>query len=154
MAQDSSSDLVSDDRPQSQSSSSSSDPSLSRNLSSSRLNAKAPEFVPRSSSSSSTDPTQPPAILYHQPPQLNHGSGFFHAQPIQGHVRMPVQSHRPYSHHVPVHFHHHHQQQQQQQQLGQAQKQGAVDSDHVNKNGLTEEATQKIINQAWIPFSF
>lgn len=132
------------DDQQSQSSSSDPSPQLSRNLSSSRLNAKAPEFVPRSSSS--TDPTQQTQLLYHQPPPpppLTPGSGYFHAPAIQGHVRVPVQNHRAYAHHVPVQYHqqHHH-------QLVQAQKQGAIDSDHVPKNGLTEEATQKILNQA------
>ncbi|CAK9169525.1 unnamed protein product, partial [Ilex paraguariensis] len=164
------------------------DPSLSRNLSSSKLNAKAPEFVPRSSSSSPstsssavarTDLTQSRLVLPQPPPPgLVHvyaapNSSF--SVPIASHVpvSVPVQNHhRPYAQHVPVQYHHHpHHHHHRQYYAGgvggfvdhqevavQATQQHApmVDSDHVAslKNGLSEEATLKILNQARPSFYF
>lgn len=93
------------------SASSSSDPSLLRSLSSSRLNAGAPEFVP----GRTTPPLpQPPRMIIPPPPP--HGMlHMYHHQPpfnvpvlgpvpIQPHL-VPVQNHHP---HHPHRFHHHH----------------------------------------------
>ncbi|KAJ4723906.1 la-related protein 6B [Melia azedarach] len=107
-----------------QSQSSSSDPSLSRNSSFSRLNAQAPEFVPTRNSSTQSKqqvqqpprvvmpPPPPPSAMIHSPhhPPLYspHGTGAFHVA-VQNHV-IPVhhQIHHP-QHHVPVqNYHHHH----------------------------------------------
>lgn len=123
-----------------------SDPSLSRNSSFSRLNAKAPEFVPRSSStgsgsSSSSSSIPQPHGLIHVYPGLHvpvHGGG--------GHVAVP----HHHAHHVPVQYHHHHGHNR--PVLVQAQQPVAVgvEPDHVPplRNGLSEEATLKILNQA------
>lgn len=117
---------------------SSSGPSLSRNLSSSRLNAEAPEFVPRGSSNSA-DPTQQFQMLYHPQPSVTHRNNYFYPPAVQNHPRLPVRNHRPY------HHQHHH-------QLVQVLKQGYDGSDQVYKDGLTEEVTQKI-NQVEYYFS-
>ncbi|CAH2058090.1 unnamed protein product [Thlaspi arvense] len=98
------------------SASSSSDPSLLRSLSSSRLNAGAPEFVP----GRTTPPLpQPPRMIIPPPPP--HGMlHMFHHQPpfnvpvlgpvpIQPHL-VPVQSHHPHR------FHHNHHNRHQNQQ--------------------------------------
>ncbi|XP_010526876.1 PREDICTED: la-related protein 6B [Tarenaya hassleriana] len=95
---------------------SSSDPTFSRNLSSIRLNAEAPEFVPGRVTPSPPPPPQPrmmipapspPGVLhmYHHPPRF--------PVPIQGPVTIPppprlvpVQNHHP--HHLPHHIPHHH----------------------------------------------
>jgi La-related protein 7 len=120
--------------PEAAHSSSQSDPSLSRNVSFSRLNAQAPEFVP---------PPPPP------PP-------FHHHVPIQAHV-IPV--HHPHPHHVPVpvqfqphphHSHHHHNHHQYYDQ--EVPPQAQIESDHApassNKNNkLSEEAALKVLNQ-------
>ncbi|ESQ39023.1 hypothetical protein EUTSA_v10001395mg [Eutrema salsugineum] len=97
--------------------SSSSDPSLLRSLSSSRLNAGAPEFVP----GRTTPPLpQPPRMII--PPSPPHGMlHMYHHQPpfnvpvlgpvpIQPHL-VPVQNHHPHRFH-----HHHHQNRHQNQQ--------------------------------------
>ncbi|GFS46141.1 hypothetical protein Acr_00g0100380 [Actinidia rufa] len=128
------------------SSPSSSDPSLTRTASLSRLNAQAPEFVPRSSSASSMPRTD-----------VAHHSGLIHVYPGPNssfHVAVnPVQHHHP----RPVHYrpHHHHHRPQyyavgfvDHQEV--AVQSAPVESDHVPmlKNGLTEEAASKILNQA------
>lgn len=108
-----------------------SDPSLSRTLSSSRLNARAAEFVPRSA--------DPVPFMYHKAP----ANGFFHGQ---GHVRVPGQNQRGFTqHYVPVVQY---QQQQALQQIVQnasTKKSGGDGS----KSEITEEATQKVINQVY-----
>lgn len=99
------------------SASSSSDPSLLRSLSSSRLNAGAPEFVP----GRTTPPLpQPPRMIIPPPPP--HGMlHMYHHQPpfnvpvlgpvpIQPHL-VPVQNHHP--HRFPPHHHHNRHQNQQ-----------------------------------------
>ncbi|KAF5942238.1 hypothetical protein HYC85_019880 [Camellia sinensis] len=153
-----------------------SDPSLSRNSSFSRLNAKAPEFVPRSNSSSSSSSSSPrttdvtqsqPRIAPPPPPP----PGLVHVYPgpnpaFHVPIAVPVQ----YPHHVPVqyrpHHHHHHHHQHRPQYYGvgfvdnqevsvQAQQSGPVEPDHAPplKNGLSEEANQKILNQVEYYFS-
>ncbi|WOH12528.1 hypothetical protein DCAR_0832033 [Daucus carota subsp. sativus] len=107
-----------------------SDPSLSRNLSSSRLNAKAAEFVPRSAE-----------FVYHKAP----GSGYF---PAQAHVRGNQRGFT--QQYVPVVQYH--QPQQAPQPLVQAvsAKKSAGDG---TKTEITDEATQKLINQVEYYFS-
>lgn len=104
-----------------------SDPSLSRNLSSSRLNAKAAEFVPRSAE-----------FVYHKAP----GSGYF---PAQAHVRGNQRGFT--QQYVPVVQYH--QPQQAPQPLVQAvsAKKSAGDG---TKTEITDEATQKLINQVLV----
>ncbi|GFY81264.1 hypothetical protein Acr_01g0010730 [Actinidia rufa] len=103
--------------------SSSSDPSLTRTASLSRLNARAPEFVPRSSSASSMPRTD-----------VAHHSGLIHMYPRPNSAFQvavhPVQQHHP--------------------RPEVAVQSAPVESDHVPvlKNGLTEEAASKILNQA------
>ncbi|KAM7486438.1 hypothetical protein LguiA_002447 [Lonicera macranthoides] len=184
-----------DDDPQSQqqndpptSTTSSSDPttatsSLSRNLSSSRLNAKAPEFVPSSSSSSSrplgrnhhptppqSSPTGGGGLVHVYPPPPN--SPYHVPVPVPVPVPVNVQNHHiPYPHqhhHVPViHFHqnqqHHHRRSQiyqqkqevavQPQQQQQAPPPVELDLPTAVRNGLTDESTQKIISQVEYYFS-
>ncbi|KAK1379434.1 RNA-binding protein [Heracleum sosnowskyi] len=116
-----------------------SDPSLSRNLSASRLNAKAAEFVPRSA-----DPV--PTFMYHKAP----GSGYFHGQ---GHVRVAMQNQRGFTQqYVPVVQYH---QQQQKQVIQQAVQGGSSKKSggEVNKSEITDEAAQKVINQVEYYFS-
>ncbi|KAK3035399.1 hypothetical protein RJ639_032927 [Escallonia herrerae] len=179
------------------------DPSLSRNVSFSRLNAKAPEFVPRAA-----DPAQPrlairqpspplpaPGLVHvynASPPSTNPTA--YHVQipshvPLQ--VTVPGQNHHAYSRHVPVQqYNHqnqsHHNQNQRQpfggggsgitaaveqqeaaggsgvqgQCQGQARRrsQSPVEADHAaakpaRNGGLSEEATQKILNQVEYYFS-
>ncbi|XP_059630060.1 uncharacterized protein LOC132273044 [Cornus florida] len=130
----------------SSSTTSSSDPYLCRNVCSvcfSRLNTAAPEFVPRSSSSSS--PTQPRLVIPHQAsphPWLAHvypGPNSPFRVPIRSHVTV---HYHPHPHYVPIQYH---------QEINgvQAQQQAPIEHDHVStsRNGLSEEATQKILNQ-------
>ncbi|XP_024982633.1 la-related protein 6B isoform X1 [Cynara cardunculus var. scolymus] len=167
----------------------SNNPSLTRNVSSSRLNAKAPEFVPRttttaaspSSSSATTtttttvtsrvDLSQPRLVI--SPPPTSPGiihvypspNSPFHA-PIPTHVpvSVPVQNHHPHHHHhhVPLQFHHHqHHNPNHQRPFNGAT--GFLDHKDVSvqvprgdpdsKDGLTDEATQKILNQVEYYFS-
>lgn len=117
----------SNDQSQSSPSSSSTDPSLSRNSSFSRLNAKAPEFVPTRNSQSTQTKTQvqvqvqvqqppppprvvmppppPPAaaMIHPHPPSPHHvypphGTGAFHV--------IPVHHQMHHQHHVPVQNYH------------------------------------------------
>ena len=128
--------------------SSSSDPSLTRTASLSRLNARAPEFVPRSSSASSMPRTD-----------VAHHSGLIHVYPRPNSAFQvavhPVQQHHPRPvHYRPHHPHPHHRPQYyavgfvDHQEV--AVQSAPVESDHVPvlKNGLTEEAASKILNQA------
>ncbi|XVE90772.1 hypothetical protein DITRI_Ditri20bG0103800 [Diplodiscus trichospermus] len=123
----------------SSSSSSASDPHLSRNLSSTRLNEQPPEFVP-------TRPTPqqqqrhrmmiPPPP--HPPPQPA-----FHL-PVHGPVPMP-------SHVVPVDHHpyqnHHRREREVEAVLKKGQqKEQKYHADAASKNGPPEEATLKILN--------
>ncbi|XAR71504.1 hypothetical protein NMG60_11028811 [Bertholletia excelsa] len=159
-------------------SSSSSDPALSRNSSFSRLNAQAPEFVPRSSPSSTSpslprpDGTQPRLVVpppQATPPGLLHlypgPNSAFHVPVHGGHVAVPVQKNHHYPHHVPVQYHpQHHRPQyygggfvdhQDVTVQGPSKQQPPVELDHppALKNGLSEEAIQKILNQVEYYFS-
>ncbi|PSS35762.1 La-related protein like [Actinidia chinensis var. chinensis] len=133
--------------------SSSSDPSLTRTASLSRLNARAPEFVPRSSSASSMPRTD-----------VAHHSGLIHMYPRPNSAFQvavhPVQQHHPRPvHYRPHHPHPHHRPQYyavgfvDHQEV--AVQSAPVESDHVPvlKNGLTEEAASKILNQVEYYFS-
>ncbi|XP_021982428.1 la-related protein 6B isoform X1 [Helianthus annuus] len=166
--------------------------SLIRNVSFSRLNAKAPEFVPRTTTaaasssavsaavtSSTSDLSQPRLVI--SPPPTSPGiihvypspNSPFHA-PIPTHVPVtvpvPVQSHHGHHHHHPHHHvaiqYHHHQQHNHTHQrqfngggtgyLDQKDvsvSQRAVHGDLEVKDGLTDEATQKIVNQVEYYFS-
>ena len=172
---------------------SSSSSSLSRNVSFSRLNAQAPEFVPTqqqaprlaaaaASASSVVPPPPPPPPPMHSFPPPPPPPPFHVAAAIQGHVavpphvipvqhphHVPVQYHPHHPHHPHPHPHHHHQQYYggggggggggfREQEVGaQVQNQAPVESDHVvaaassssAKNKISEEATQKILNQVW-----
>uniref|UniRef100_A0A7N2MUR0 La-related protein 6B n=1 Tax=Quercus lobata TaxID=97700 RepID=A0A7N2MUR0_QUELO len=178
------------DPPPPSSSSSSSSSSLSRNVSFSRLNAQAPEFVPTqqqaprlaaaSASAAVVPPPPPPPPPMHSFPPPPPPPPFHVAAAIQGHVavpphvipvqhphHVPVQYHPHHPHHPHPHPHHHHQQYYggggggggggfREQEVGtQVQNQAPVESDHVvaaassssAKNKISEEATQKILNQ-------
>ncbi len=169
---------------------------LSRSASFSKLNARAPEFVPARSpattpttpSSASTSVSQsqvqlqvpppprmmmpPPAAFHnHHPPHVYspHQGTAFH-MPMQNHV-MPVHPHHHHhhqiQHHVPVqnyqsqHHHHHrnhnqnhhnqkhnhihrHDEGNQEVELAVEDQKGHKDQHHA---GLSDESTQKILNQ-------
>ncbi|CAL2275579.1 unnamed protein product [Prunus armeniaca] len=154
---------------------STSDPSLSRNVSFSRLNAQAPEFVPtnRSGSTPTSGPTpapgpaappvsvgqvhvySPPSVPFHVPIQVV-------PPPPPPHV-VPVPVHH---HHLPVQYHHHHQyhysgfgdqeaavQHKQQQQLGEQAQADHASSSSSKTHKLSDEATSKILNQVEYYFS-
>ncbi|KAL1350260.1 la-related protein 6B isoform X1 [Arachis duranensis] len=145
-------------------SSSHADPSLSRNLSSSRLNAQAPEFVPTRPTTRLVVPPPPPppppsgmVHVYPPPP-----TSPFHVQ-IQGHVPA-VQNHHhhhlahQHHHHVQAHYrsHHHPNQYHVGSDSGVPQvQQSHGESDHTpsSKSKLSEEASQKILNQVEYYFS-
>ncbi|KAL8262774.1 hypothetical protein R6Q59_024123 [Mikania micrantha] len=175
-------------------STSTNDLSLTRNVSFSRLNAKAPEFVPRtttatavaavsSTSSSSTgagtvasrpDLSQPRLVI--SPPPTSPGiihvypspNSPFHG-PIPTHVPVSVpvvqNHHGHHHHHVSLQYHHHqhHSQNHPRPFSGgtgfvdpkdvSVQAQRTVHGDPDLKDGLTDEATQKIINQVEYYFS-
>ncbi|KAK4286609.1 hypothetical protein QN277_003136 [Acacia crassicarpa] len=152
------------------------DPPFSRSVSSSRLNAQAPEFVP-TRPTSRTDrqqsrlvvppppPPPPPGMVHVYPPTP---TSPFHIpirphMPVGSHV-VPVQSHHHrLSHQHPVHYHPH----QHQYYVGtagggsgdqdpglQSVQKSQVEPDHTPfKNKLSEEATQKILNQVEYYFS-
>ncbi|KAJ4968647.1 hypothetical protein NE237_015348 [Protea cynaroides] len=122
----------------------SSDPSLSRNVSLSRLNAEAPEFVPRTTNRVDLQQQPPPRLV------VPHGPGPMHvfASPNSPfHVQM--------QNHVPLHNH------VQYQYYGGFGEQESLPSHSppdpdpvpVTRNGLSEEATQKILNQVEYYFS-
>ncbi|KAK9288522.1 hypothetical protein L1049_016981 [Liquidambar formosana] len=156
-------------------SSPSSDPSLSRNVSFSRLNAKAPEFVPtRSTSTPRPDLQQPqpqpqPRLVMPQGPPPPPPPGVVHVFPTPPFHHVPIQNHHHHQHHPHPHHHHvqyhpHPQQHHQyyggggfgEQEVVMQPQQASVDStDHVStsRNGLSEEATQKILNQVEYYFS-
>ncbi|XP_047319215.1 la-related protein 6B-like [Impatiens glandulifera] len=169
-----------DHNQQPDSSSLSTDPSLSRSGSSSRLNAKAPEFVPRTSSSSlhalsRPDLIQPRAVIHSpqlSPPGLVHvypgpsssfrGQGYDVAVPNH----FPLQNHRPHGHHIPMQYHHHHHHRPQfysgggfvdhregSVQSPQQQTPVELDSSSTDKNSISEETIQKLVNQVDYYFS-
>lgn len=118
------------------------DPSLSRSLSFSRLNAQAPEYVP-TRPTARADLLQPRLIV---PPPTSP----FHL-PIQGHVPVvQVQNHHHLTHQVHYRSHHHPQQYYVSSDSGLQQvQQSQVDPDHPpsSKTKLSDEAGQKILNQ-------
>jgi len=128
-----------------------SDPSLSRNGSFSRLNAQAPEFVP-TRATPRTDLQQPRLVVPPPPP----ASSMVHVYspphlPIQGHV-VPVQNHHHnlgHQHHVPVHYRPHHHPHQYYVSSDSTVQQSQVDPDRLpsSKSKLSDEASQKILNQ-------
>lgn len=159
-------------------------PSLTRNVSSSRLNAKAPEFVPRIGTVAGATSGGDPRLVISPPPT---SPGIIHVYPspnspfhspigvnVPVSVPVNVQNHHGHhhhghhhQHHVPVQYHHHNQHHQhhnhQRQYNGggtgfmepkdvavQVQKTGHGDPEL--KDGLTDEATQKIVNQAGLYF--
>lgn len=133
------------------------DPSLSRNVSFSRLNAQAPEFVP-TRASPRADFQQPRLVV--PPPPPPPASGILHVYsppptsqfhvPIQGHV-VPVQNHHhhlAHQHHVPAHYRSHHHPHQYYVSSDSAVQQPQVDPDHApSKSKMSDEASQKILNQ-------
>ncbi|KAM1703537.1 la-related protein 6B-like [Malus sylvestris] len=158
-----------------------SDPSLSRNVSFSRLNAQAAEFIPnRSATAHASAPAAPPAAVgqvhVYPPPPPPPPSAPFHV-PIQAVpppppppplvVPVPVHPH----HHLPVQYHHHNQyhysgfgdqevavQQKQKHQHHQPQQLGEqAQADRVSSSSkthrLSDEATSKILNQVEYYFS-
>ncbi|KAL6976084.1 hypothetical protein U1Q18_024878 [Sarracenia purpurea var. burkii] len=142
-----------------------SDPTMSRSSSLSRLNAKAPEFVP-SSLSPRIEVSQPRTVPSSPspPPGLVHVYPGLHVPLHGGSVTMPTQNHQPFAHHVPIQYHHHHHQRppyfgggfsDHHEVALQAQQEAPIEPDHVPalKNGLSEEATQKLINQVEYYFS-
>lgn len=111
--------------------------SPSRNSSFSRLNAQAPEFVPR------TDPR-----LVISPPGLVH---VFPSPSSPFHV--PMQNHHQHHRH-PIQYHQYYGGGFGEQDIGQVQ-QAPHDAGHgvASRDGLSEEATQKILNQVEYYFS-
>ncbi|XWS43922.1 hypothetical protein CRYUN_Cryun16bG0146100 [Craigia yunnanensis] len=152
-----------------QSSSSSSDPQLSRNFSSSRLNAQAPEFVPTRSTPQQQQPQQSHRMMIPPPPP----PGMLHVYPppppppphLPVHSPVPMLPHMvPVHHHMPIPNHHHHHNPYQNHHHHREQEVEAVakkdqqkeHKDHgatSSKNGLSEEATLKILNQVEYYFS-
>ncbi|XP_028757209.1 la-related protein 6B isoform X2 [Neltuma alba] len=151
------------------------DPTFSRSGSFSRLNAQAPEFVP-TRPTSRTDRQQPRLVVPPPPPPPPPGmvhvyppppTSPFHMPirphlPVGSHV-VPVQSHHHLSHQHPVHYHPHQHQYyvstgggglgEQDSGLQSGQK-SQVEPDHTSfKNKLSEEASQKILNQVEYYFS-
>ncbi|GAU13736.1 hypothetical protein TSUD_348400 [Trifolium subterraneum] len=129
------------------------DPSLSRTVSLSRLNAQAPEFVP-------TRPTPRPDL---QPPPPSPVSGMlhvyspppsspFHIPPLQG--RVPVPPSQVVNHHHYNHNHHHHHYRSHQYHASSDQL-SQVEPDHTpsSKNKHTDQADQKILKQVEYYFS-
>ncbi|KAK7285672.1 hypothetical protein RJT34_20450 [Clitoria ternatea] len=142
------------------------DPSLSRNISFSRLNAQAPEFVPVRATPR-TD-LQQSRLVVPPPPPPPPASGMVHVYspppsspfhiPIQGHV-VPVPNHHnhhlAHHHHVPVHYRSHHHPHQYYASSESSIQQSQVDPDQApsSKSKLSDEASQKILNQVEYYFS-
>lgn len=162
----------SDDLSRSNSTSSSSDPSLLRSLSSSRLNAGAPEFVP--GRTTPPLPQQPPRMIIPPPPPhgMLHMYHHHHQRPFNVPVLGPVPIQHPHHHR----FHHNRQHyapvrnSHQQRGVGGEQEPDSVAKksdrrDHKReskndqtaeagasvvidpKTGLPEDTVQKIVNQ-------
>ncbi|XP_057527432.1 la-related protein 6B-like isoform X1 [Amaranthus tricolor] len=171
--------------------------SLSRNSSFSKLNAQAPEFVPKKTNLPSPTsitagdprvlivpppPTPPPAMVHvyppPPPPQVNspfpvmplpHMNHHHHHHPHHHHHQQNYHdhhnNHRNDSHRNHHHKHHHQSQfhggsnGEQQEGVGQGSNQQDKDQGQGNNggsrniNGLSEESTQKLINQVEYYFS-
>ncbi|CAI0541003.1 unnamed protein product [Linum tenue] len=169
-----------------------SDPSLSRNASFSKLNARAPEFVPSKPPPPPATPSPPlPSRLAVMPPPpgaaMMHMAGptppyhvpihspvpVAHVIPVQNHHPLHNQHHHPRHHQQPPppppqyvavrnhnnhHQHHHQQKLQQQSEEGEQNEVGPADygrskNQKTDKNGLSDEAMQKLLNQVEYYFS-
>ncbi|XP_030492105.2 la-related protein 6B isoform X1 [Cannabis sativa] len=137
---------------------------LSRNVSFSRLNAQAPEFVPSPRSDLHPIPPPPPP----PPPALHlyHSHAPFHV-PIRPHPHphphpIPIRTHHP--HHLPIHYqqpqHQHHYYSDQDLPIPQPPPKPSSDhsasSSSKNKQPqqqLSDEATLKLLNQVEYYFS-
>uniref|UniRef100_A0A2P2JZL2 La-related protein 6B-like n=1 Tax=Rhizophora mucronata TaxID=61149 RepID=A0A2P2JZL2_RHIMU len=185
-------ETLEEDRSTSASPSSSADPSLSRNVSFSKLNAKAPEFVPTRTQQQQPPPPPPPPPpaaaapmmhIYTPPPGSFHVPihsplAAPHVIPVHQHqhhhaqqyvpVRNPSnQNNNPYvaaahyqGNHNHHHHHHHHHYGKKVVQTEHAEGDAAVDKDKdaasrskTDKNGLSDEATLKLLNQVEYYFS-
>ncbi|GMI64591.1 La related protein 6b [Hibiscus trionum] len=147
------------DTPQSSasSSSSSSDPQLTRNLSSSRLNAQAPEFVPTRSTPQQQQqslrmmipPPPPPGMMHvYSPPPAPGGVAFHFPVPVPPHL-VPVHHHTSMRNHHPHPYQNPNHREQEVEAVAKKDQQ-KEHKDHgatSSKNGLSEEATFKIVNQ-------
>ncbi|KAK8480766.1 hypothetical protein V6N13_024674 [Hibiscus sabdariffa] len=146
------------DSPQS-SASSSSDPQLSRNLSSSRLNAQAPEFVPTRSAPQQQQqqqqslrmmipPPPPPGLMHVYSPTPAPARAAFHLpMPMQPHM-VPVHHHMSMRNHQPHPYQNHHHREQEVEAVAKKDQQEHKDQGATSsKKGLSEEATLKILNQ-------
>ncbi|PNX97395.1 hypothetical protein L195_g020624 [Trifolium pratense] len=118
------------------------DPSLSRTVSLSRLNAQAPEFVPNR-------PTPRPDL---QPPPPPPVSGMLHVYsppppPLQGR-RVPVPS-QVVNHHHHYNQNHHHYRSPHQYHASSSDQLSQLEPDHTpsSKNKHTDQADQKILKQ-------
>ncbi|GAB4825764.1 hypothetical protein Ancab_008639 [Ancistrocladus abbreviatus] len=176
-----------------------SEPILGRTISFSKLNAKAPEFVPMKTQPTTTVATRgdPRMVMAPPPPPPppplpTVAGGLVHVYaapnlpihvPVQGTIgvggHVPVQNHQQQQQHVQYGHHHHHQHYQNthhqhhhhnqkhhpqlyggggsgELEVGVQSQQSSHEKDLVNagpKNGLSEESTQKIINQVEYYFS-
>nr|XP_043609843.1 la-related protein 6B [Erigeron canadensis] len=160
---------------------------LTRNVSFSRLNAKAPEFVPRTTAAVVSPPPSvisPGAgdLIHVYPPPPPPPNPPFHVPiPVNVPVTVPVHHHHHHhghhhhhhghhgQHYVPVQYHHHNQNQNHNHHRpfngggGGGGGTGSIDQKEVVaqapriepelKDGLTDEATQKIVNQVEYYFS-
>ncbi|XVF54990.1 hypothetical protein PTKIN_Ptkin06aG0000600 [Pterospermum kingtungense] len=162
------------DTQQPQSSTSASDPQLSRTSSSSRLNAQAPEFVPTRSTPQQQQQQQqqpqqshrmmipsppPPGMLHVYPPSQPPPSAFHlpvHSPvPMSPHM-VPIHHHMPtrnHHHHNPYQNHHHREQEVEAVAKKDQQKEHKDHGGTSSQNGLSEEATLKILNQVEYYFS-
>lgn len=125
---------------------------------------KAPVAAPRAADPRlmiAPPPPPPPPAMMHVYPSTP-ASPFPVPIPVQGpHVPMPHHHHQ--QHHAHHHYHHHHHGQNQnqhnhqkhhQETMGQGQQdKDQGQSKHHQQNGLSEEATQKLINQVEYYFS-
>ncbi|KAL0720591.1 hypothetical protein Bca4012_035190 [Brassica carinata] len=157
--------------------SNSTDPSLLRSLSSSRLNAGAPEFVP--GRTTPPPPQQPPRMIIPPPPPHGMLHMYHHQRPFNVPVLGPVpiqphhHPHHRFRQYVPVRNHgggHHHHQRggggEQEPDLGvkkrdhkreskndQTSEAGGASVVIDPKTGLPEDTVQKIVNQVEYYFS-
>uniref|UniRef100_A0A7N0V9F4 La-related protein 6B n=1 Tax=Kalanchoe fedtschenkoi TaxID=63787 RepID=A0A7N0V9F4_KALFE len=149
----------------SQSTDESTDPSLSRNLSFSVLNAKAPEFIPLMTGSGRSDVQPQPQ---HQQQKISAPPpGAVHMYP--GSSFVPIQNH--HHHHHPGQYHHgynHHNQfytggrgdaggghpeREQEVKVHQTQNEPQDQAATSKNSGPSEEVTQKVVNQVEYYFS-
>ncbi|KAE8704130.1 Chloroplast outer envelope protein 37 isoform 1 [Hibiscus syriacus] len=151
-----------------QSSASSSDPQLSRSLSSSRLNAQAAEFVPtrttphhhhhqqqqQQSLRMMIPPSPPPGMMHvYSPHPALPGTGFHLPVPVPPHL-VPVHHHISMRNHHPSPYHNHHHREQETEAVARKDQKEHKDHDTASsKKGPSEEAALKILNQVEYYFS-